>query len=93
MLSMTSSAADVVDTIREEQGVPESFALRVFPEDTPDGTQIQLAFTSTPAEGDLVTETEGTKVYVSSELVEPLAEAVIDTEDTEQGEALIVRKA
>lgn len=93
MLSITSSAASVVGDIREQQEVPEGFALRVFPQDTPEGTQITLAFSPSPNDDDLVTETDGTKVYVAPDLAETLSDAIIDTQATPQGESLIIRKA
>lgn len=92
MLSMTSSAASVLDTIREQQGVPESFVVCVFPNPTTNGVEIDITFKPEPAEGDQVVETEGTTLCVDPDLAEPLAETVIDAEQTPQGPALVLRR-
>ncbi len=91
MLTMTSSAATALDEIRERQGVPEEFVVRVSPPATANGLEVQVKFAPGPSEGDQVTETEGTTLCVDSELVEPLEETVIDAEQTPQGPALVLR--
>ena len=92
MLSMTSKAASVLDTVREQQGVPESFVVRVFPNPTKNGVEIDLSFAPEPAEGDQAVETDGTTLFVDPDLAEPLAETVIDAEQTPQGPALVLRR-
>ena len=91
MVSMTSSAASIVDAIRQQQGIPEQFVLRVFPNETTEGVGIQMTFAPAPAEGDQVVEAEGTRLAVDPEIVEPLADSVIDAEQTEQGSRLVIR--
>ena len=92
MLTMTSSAADALENIREQQGIPEEFVVRVSPNTTANGLEVQVRFAPGPAEGDEVTETSGTTVCVDPDLVEPLADTVIDTEQTPQGAALVLRQ-
>jgi Fe-S cluster assembly iron-binding protein IscA len=41
-----------------------------------------------PAEGDQVAEQGDTEIYVASELAEPLAEHMLDVEDTPEGPQL-----
>jgi Fe-S cluster assembly iron-binding protein IscA len=93
MLSITSSAAEIVNTARAQQGVPEHFGLRVFPEQTAEGVRVQLAFSEGPVEGDLVSEAADTPLYVAPELAEPLAGTVIDAEDGPGGGGLVFRDA
>ena len=91
MLSMTSSAASVVGTIRDQQQIPEEFVLRVFPNETTEGVGIQMGFAPGPAEGDQVVEAEGTQLCVDPDLAGPLADTVIDAEQTEEGSRLVLR--
>lgn len=92
MLSMTSKAASVLDTVREQQGVPEGFVVRVFPNPTKNGVEIDVAFAPEPVDGDQAVETDGTTLFVDPDLAEPLAETVIDAEQTPQGPALVLRR-
>jgi Fe-S cluster assembly iron-binding protein IscA len=91
MLSITSSAANVLDNIREQRGVPEGFVVRVSPNETPNGLEIQVGFAPGPAEGDQVTETEGTTLCVDPDLAEPLDHTVIDAEQTPAGPELVLK--
>lgn len=92
MLSMTRNASNVLDAIREQQGVPEAYVVRVFPNPTIEGLQVQISFAPEPAEGDKVTETTGTTLCVDQDLVEPLADAVIDARTTAAGPELVLRE-
>ena len=86
MLQVTDSAVSVVREARAAQEVPDSFGLRVFAQ--PDETgqpALALAFAEEPAEGDQVIVQEGTEIYVAPEVAEPLAESVLDVEDTAEG--------
>lgn len=91
MLTMTPSAAELVNHAREEQGLPDHFCLRVFAAPSQDGTPVKLSFTEGPAEGDAVAETQGNRVFVSAELAEPLSDAVMDTTETPEGVGLVFR--
>lgn len=92
MLELTQSAADALDQARTEQDVPEDHGIRVSAQPGPDGqTGLAVGFAEGPAEGDEVTEQAGTTLFVAEELTGPLAESVIDLQDTEQGQQLVVR--
>lgn len=93
MLTVTSSAADLVSTIRQEQGVPDDFGLRVYAEPGPQGVEIQLAFAPEPQQGDEVSESAGLRMFVASELTEPLADSVIDAQETPDGAGLMLRES
>lgn len=92
MLSLTSDAAEVVSTEKTEQGVPEAFGLRVFPNETPRGVEVQLAFVAEPDSGDQVYESEGQRLFVAPELTEPLADAVLDATTTPDGAGLVLKQ-
>lgn len=94
MLQVTNTAATILSDVKNEQGVPEHFGVRVFAGQTNDGQQaIGLGFAETPAEGDAVTESEGVTLFVAEEVAAPLEEAVIDVESQPDGDALVFRKA
>ncbi len=94
MLQVTNTAATILSDVKNEQGVPEHFGVRVFAGQTNDGQQaIGLGFAETPAEGDAVTESEGVTLFVAEEVAAPLEEAVIDVEPQPDGDALVFRKA
>lgn len=89
MLQVSSTAVSVLNDAREAQEVPGSYGVRVFAQ--PDETgqaALALAFTDEPVEGDQVTQKDGTDIYVAPELAEPLAESVLDVEDTPEGPQL-----
>jgi len=89
VLQVSSPAVSVLKDARSAQEVPEHFGVRVFAQ--PDETgqaALALAFTEEPVDGDLVTEQDGTDIYVAPELAEPLAESVLDVEDTPEGPQL-----
>jgi iron-sulfur cluster assembly protein len=92
MLTITRSAANVLDSVRHEQELPESFVVRVFAKPTTDGLEVDITFEPGPAEGDQVLESEGTTLCVDPDLVEPLADTVIDAEQTPQGPQLVFRR-
>ena len=91
MLQLTSAAATQIAQARESQGLPDTFGLRVFGEQQPGGgLSLNLAFAELPAEDDHVSEQEGTRIFVAPEVVEPLATAALDVEETPEGAQLIL---
>lgn len=91
MLQLTPAAATQVAQARQSQGIPEGFGLRVFGEPQPGGgISLGLAFAEVPAEDDQVSQQEGTPVFVAPEVVEPLASAALDVEETPEGVKLIL---
>jgi Fe-S cluster assembly iron-binding protein IscA len=79
VLQITHGAATFLSELRRGQDMPDTYGLRVFPESTAPGeVSIGLGFTDTPHEGDLVSEQGGMRVFVASELAEPLEDAAID---------------
>ncbi len=92
MLELSQSAADALQQARDAQDVPEEYGVRVSAQPGPDGqTGLAIGFTEGPDEGDEVAEQAGTDLYVAEEVAEPLADSLIDVEDTEQGVQLVVK--
>lgn len=80
---------NVLETARAEQDLPDTYGIRVFAhaDDQGQGT-IALAFTEAPADDDQVADQDGTEVYVAAELAGPLAETMLDVEDSPAGPRL-----
>jgi Fe-S cluster assembly iron-binding protein IscA len=89
VLQVTDSAVSVLQQARTTQEIPDSFGVRVFAQADENGQAgLALAFAEQPVEGDHVTEQSGTEIYVAPELAEPLAESLLDVEDTPEGPQL-----
>lgn len=91
MLQLTSAAATQLAQARESQGLPDTFGLRVFADPQPGGgVSLGLAFAEAPAVDDQVSEQEGTRIFIAPEVVEPLATAALDVEETPEGVKLVL---
>jgi Fe-S cluster assembly iron-binding protein IscA len=89
LLQVTDQAIGVLREARAAQEVPDTYGIRVFAQADESGqAELALAFAEQPAEGDQVTEGDGTEIYVAPELAEPLAESMLDVEQTPQGPQL-----
>lgn len=89
MLQVSESAVNVLEEARAAQELPDSYGVRVFAQTDDAGeASLALAFAEEPADGDEVIEEGGTEVYVSPELAEPLAESMLDVEETPEGPQL-----
>ncbi len=92
MLQITQGAAALLTELRRTQDVPETYGLRVFPETSEPGeVTIGLGFAEAPAQGDHVTDADGLKVFVASELAAPLDETAIDVTEANGASRLVFR--
>lgn len=92
VLQLSDTAAEALQQVRDEQDVPEGHGVRIATQAGPDGQPgLAVGFAEAPAEGDEVTEQSGTELYVAQEVAAPLADSVIDVEDTGQGPQLVVK--
>lgn len=92
MLQLSSNAVIVLEQAREQQELPDSFGVRVSAQPGPEGqTGLAIGFAEEPLEGDEVSETSGPELYIAPEVAEPLSDAVIDVEDTPQGQQLVLK--
>ena len=91
VLQVTSDAMSTFDQAREAQDLPDNVGVRVFAQRDESGEiGISLAFAEEPQDGDQVTETDGTPVFVAPELAEPLAESLLDVEETDEGARVVL---
>lgn len=92
MLQVSQSALSLLEEARTAQEIPDSYGVRVFAQAGDDGqAALALAFTEQPADGDHVSEQDGTEVYVAPEVAEPLAGSLLDVEDGPAGQQLTVK--
>lgn len=92
MLELSTAAAEALRQARDAQELPEDYGVRVSAQSGTDGQAgLGLEFVEEPAEGDHVAEQAGTPLYVAPDLAEPLADSVIDVEDTPRGAQLVVK--
>ena len=94
MFQLTNRAADALAASRAKNGLGDTIAIRISASESGNGTSAgyQLRFASHPAPDDVVVESAGTKVFLAAELAEPLGAAVLDAEETTEGERLILKR-
>lgn len=91
VLQVTSAAMATFEQARGAQDLPDDVGVRVFAQrDEAGEIGIALAFAEQPQDGDQVTETDGTAVYIAPELAEPLADSVLDVQDGEEGAQVVL---
>lgn len=91
MLQVTQAAARALAETRQEQGLPDTYGVRVFGQPRSEGQMaVGLSFAEAPAADDQVTEEGGTRVFVASEVAEPLDSSALDIEPTADGMKLIL---
>lgn len=87
MLQMTNQAAAALTRVRENQGLPEHFGVRIFAAPSPETNSAQktaygFGFVDGPKEGDAIGEAEGTSYYVAPEVADSLDSVVLDVAET-----------
>ena len=79
MLQCTQAAATTIRHARQQQGIPDTYGLRVFPTPKPTGeVSIGLGFVEAPMQGDQVNEEHGERLFVAPEIADELAELALD---------------
>ena len=79
MIQCTRAAAATLDQVREQQGVPSNFGVRLFAAPAPQGqVALGLEFAPGPVEGDEVVEQFGTRLMVAPEVVDQLGDVTLD---------------
>ena len=91
MLQVTSQAAATLNRAREQEGLPETFGVRIFAAPDPSSNSHQTSsqrsvygfgFVEAPQEGDAVGETDGTPYYVAPEVADSLNDVVLDVAES-----------
>ncbi len=91
MLQVTSAAMSTFEQAKGAQDLPADAGVRIFAQRDEQGEiGIALAFAEEPQDGDQVTETDGTAVYVAPELADPLSDSVLDVQDSDEGAQIVL---
>lgn len=88
MLAMTEAAADAITALAQQQGGQEA-GLRLAVAGGPDGdgSQLSLAVSESPEEGDQVVGTDtGARVFMETRAAEFLDDKVLDVRQDEAGQ-------
>lgn len=79
MLQCTQAAAATLREVRQTQGLPESYGIRVFGASDPEGkVGLGIGFAEAPAQGDQVGESAGTRLFVAPEVADNVADMALD---------------
>jgi Fe-S cluster assembly iron-binding protein IscA len=79
MLQCTQAAAATLREVRQTQGLPESYGIRVFGAPSPDGeVGLGIGFAERPAKGDHVGESAGTRLFVAPDVADNVADMALD---------------
>src|SRR5258706_13394272 len=79
MLQCTRAAASTIGQLRQQQGLPETYGLRVFPTPASSGeVSLGLSFVESPSQGDQVNEDHGQGLNVAPEMPDDLAALALD---------------
>lgn len=92
MLKLSENAAAALESIRRSEGVPEDHDTRLTAERQPTGdVAVRLEFVEAASEEDQLAEEAGTEVYVDPAIADPLAESVMDVQDSAEGLSFVFR--
>lgn len=92
MLQSSENAAAALESIRENQGIPEEQGTRLTADLTEEnGLALRLEFVDEVPEEDQVVEQSGTEVHLDPRVVQPLKDTIMDVQDTEEGFAFVFR--
>jgi len=87
VFQLTSRAAAALAESRARKGLADSIAIRISASESGNRSSAgyQMRFASHPWPHDVVTDCNGTKVFLAAGLSERLVGTVLDAEETEQG--------
>lgn len=94
MLTITPTAADVLDRARTAKGAPDGSAVRFYTTQAADNDRARLAFkfVESPQAGDMILEESPIEAYVASDVADLIGDATIDTKTTDGDVGLVVRR-
>jgi Fe-S cluster assembly iron-binding protein IscA len=91
-MELSENAAAALEQIRLAEEVPEEHGTRLTADEQTSGDlAVRLEFVEHVPEDDQVAEKAGTEIYVDSKIAEPLAEAVMDVQTSEEGLTFVFR--
>lgn len=83
MVRVSTTAVDLLEENRRNQGIPGSHGVRIFGEENEQGgMDVRLVFTDDPEEHDARLEEHGTRFFVAAEMIRPLEGTLIDVEES-----------
>lgn len=97
MLECTPTAAATLQQVREQNSIPDTFGIRLFPAQSPEGeVGLGISFIEQPVEGDQVTEQHGTTLSVAPEVSDQLSDLTLDvmpdpSSDGQEAPKLVLR--
>lgn len=92
-MELSENAAAALENIRQSQDIPEEHDIRLTADQQPSGDlAVRLEFVEQVPEDDQVAEQAGTEIFVDSKIAEPLAETVMDVQDSEEGFVFVFRE-
>ena len=90
LLTLSSSAANLLSNARSQQGIPDDATLRVAPSTEGGAGNISLGFVDQPFEGDQTGDAHGLPYCVAPEVAPALDEAKIDVQGSGDDAQLVV---
>ena len=91
MLTLTSTAAEVVRTLVDQSSTPESGGLRIAAEDGPQGVALELTLVGEPEALDETIEQSGATVYLDPEAAQLLDDKLLDAQVAEDHVTFMLR--
>jgi Fe-S cluster assembly iron-binding protein IscA len=89
MLTITDSAADLLQHIRRRNSASNEATLRI--DDQQDGQGVSLQFVAGARPGDIVGDAHGLRVAVSPQVADQLDEAIVDAIERDGAHLLVIR--
>ena len=92
MLTLTSTAAEVVRTLVDQSSTPDSGGLRIAAEDGPQGVALELTLVGEPEALDETVEQSGATVYLDPEAAQLLDDKLLDAQVAEDHVTFVLRE-
>ncbi len=93
MLTLSPTAATMLNDTRGQRGIPDDATLRIAPSADDQQGSISLGFVDTPFDGDQTGEAHGLPYCVDSQIAPALDEATIDVQGAgDEAHLVVVRE-
>lgn len=91
MMDLSPFAAEALNSIRDEQGLPSDSTVRISAMDG--SRELRISFVDSPAEGDEVAEAHGLPYAVAPEVADLLGNALLDVQQEDDERGFVLRSA
>jgi Fe-S cluster assembly iron-binding protein IscA len=94
MLTITQKAAEKLIETRQTAGAPDSYAVRLFAAEPPEGgtPSLAIAFVPEARPGDQITQQQGVTAYVAPDVSEVLEDATLDVSAEDGADELVLSR-